>query len=135
MFGASTVYVPPGIPYIAALIVLIIAGGFAVNVPLKPLLTVNISVSVIAAAVLFPVSIWKSDDLIKADIAVLFLMGLVLLIILLPNIMLFIKFRKQKEANRFRNYIKKSALLFLCHIPSWFLIILYAVFLRVVVMH
>ena len=135
MFGASTVYVPLGIPYIAALIVLIIAGGFAVNVPLKPLLAVNISVSVIAAAVLFPVSMWKSDDLIKADIAVLFLIGLVLLIILLPNIILFIKFRKQKEANRFRGCIKKTALLFLCHIPSISLIVTYVIYLRIVVMY
>lgn len=135
MFSSSYIYVPSVIPYISALVILIIAGGFAANVPLKPLLTVNISLSVIAAAILFPISIWKSDALIDSDITVLFLIGLVLLLILLPNIILFIKFRTLRKPRRFKSFIIKPVILFLCHIPSMLLIVIYVACLRIVVMY
>ena len=99
-------------------------GIFTVKTPLKPLLIVNLSVSITAAAALFTAAILYSYALV-GTILNLFLSGLMFLIILLPNVILFIKFRKQQETYQFKKHISNSIILFLCHIPSMVLIFWY----------
>lgn len=107
---------PADIILLSGLFVLtMITGIFIINVPLKPLLTVNITVAVISSLTCIPAAMFRFNDILASEGTSLLLTGLAILMILLPNIILFILFRKQKEASRFRSYITKSILLFLCY--------------------
>lgn len=99
-------------------------GIFTVKTPLKPLLIVNLSVSITAALILFTANIMFEYWLMGSAVN-LVLIGLMFLLILLPNVILFIKFRKQQEKYQFKKHISNSIILFLCHIPSMVLIFWY----------
>lgn len=125
VWSAAIYFGIPGLIFPLIIFVLILtAGKLSIDAPPKIMWTVNISVSVLTAAALIPATIFKFNDILFSG-STLLLTGFMPLIILLPNFVLFIGFRKHRKPHKFQDNIIRSAFLFLLHIPTLLLMIIY----------
>lgn len=108
-------------------LIMFITASLNLGTPLKPLVIVNLSVSVTAGFVLFVMLKLIGYDFYNL-IGWAFNLYLILfmyLLILLPNLILYIKFRKQQGEYDFAKNITSAFILSCCHIPTMGLIVWY----------
>ncbi|MDE7304208.1 MAG: hypothetical protein K2N60_12925 [Oscillospiraceae bacterium] len=107
-------------------LIMFITASLNLGMPLKPLVIANHSVSIAASIVLIGIPQLLDYDF-PGEIINYYLILFSFLIIVLPNLILYIKTRKQQGKYNFAENIISAIILFVCHIPTGATILWYII--------